>query len=156
MVHQLRVELEGFRPAERNVIATDWTGNGEARLASLDIRLAAGAPAKPLPPLPPAPTAADQRGLGAGRGILRVTSTPAGAAVWLLVGVTGDMNLAGIEAGREYDLRVLRDGYVPGYVRVTAEEWRAGGDPRLPLSAAPKRSSIEKIVELVREPRRGK
>jgi hypothetical protein len=76
--------------------------------------------------------------------------------VWLLVGVTGSMNLGGIEAGRDYELRVVKDGYVPGYVRITAEEWRSGGDPRLPLSAAPKKATIEKDVALVREPRRGK
>jgi hypothetical protein len=76
--------------------------------------------------------------------------------VWLLGGVTGNRNRGGIEAGRDYELRVSKDGYVPGYVRITAEEWRSGGDPRLPLSAAPKRATIDKVVDLVREPRRGK
>jgi serine/threonine protein kinase len=155
MVHQVRVELEGFRAVDRNVVAADWTGSGDARTAALTIALEAGA-GKPLPALPPAPPAAARAGLGEGRGVLRVTSTPAGAAVWLLVGVTGSMNLGGIEAGRDYELRVVKDGYVPGYVRITAEEWRSGGDPRLPLSAAPKKATIEKDVALVREPRRGK
>jgi serine/threonine protein kinase len=156
MVHQVRVELEGFRPVDRNVVASDWTGGGAARVAALEVALAAQGAGKPLPALPPAPSAAAQQGLTDGRGTIAVTSKPAGAAVWLLVGVTGNMNLGGIEAGRDYELRVSKDGYVPGYVRITAEEWRSGGDPRLPLSAAPKKATIEKVVDLVREPRRGK
>jgi serine/threonine protein kinase len=156
MVHQVRVELEGFRPVDRNVVAGDWTGGGDDRVAALDVSLAAQGTGKPLPALPPAPPAAAQQGLADGKGVIAVTSAPAGAAVWLLVGVTGNMNLGGIEAGRDYELRVSKDGYVPGYVRITAEEWRSGGDPRLPLSAAPKRATIDKVVDLVREPRRGK
>ena len=72
--------------------------------------------------------------------------------MWLLVGITNSMELQGIEAGQPYELRVQKDGFVPGYVRVTGEEWRQGGDPALPLSAAPKRDVIEKSVTLVPAP----
>ena len=88
---------------------------------------------------------------GAGR--LAVTTTPPGAAVWLLVGVTDTMALEGIEAGRDYDLKVTKDGFAPAFLRFAADDWRAGGDPALPLSAAPKKATLERTVELVPAPR---
>jgi hypothetical protein len=93
-----------------------------------------------------------QRGLSAGRGVIHVESTPQGAAVWLLVGKSGSMKLEGIEAGRDYELKVVKAGYTPGYVHIKAEEWRSGGDPRLPLSAAPKHALLERTVTLVELP----
>jgi len=62
------------------------------------------------------------------------------------------MKLGGIEAGRDYDLKVVKDGFTPGYVHVGAEEWRDGGDPALPLSAAPKHDTITRHVDLVAAP----
>ena len=163
MVHQLRAELDGHKPVDLIVGGDAWTdaaagdpdARAAARVAPLKISLVAGAPARPLPALPKAPPAAASKGLREGRGVIRVESSPPGAAVWLLVGITNSMNLGGIEAGRDYDLKVAKDGFVPGYVRITAEEWRNGGDPRLPLSAAPKKSTIQKRVELLPE-RRGR
>jgi hypothetical protein len=94
-----------------------------------------------------------QRGLSQGRGVIHVETTPGGAAVWLLVGKSGSMKLEGIEAGRDYELKVVKPGYTPGYVHIKAEEWRNGGDPRLPLSAAPKHPLLERTVTLVELPR---
>jgi len=74
--------------------------------------------------------------------------------VWLLVGKSNTMKLEGIEAGRDYELKVLKDGYTPGYVSIKAEDWRNGGDPRLPLSAAPKHGLLERTVTLVELPKR--
>ena len=83
------------------------------------------------------------------RGVIHVESTPPGAAVWLFIGVSNHVELSGIEAGRDYDLRVTKDGFVPGFTHITAEEWRNGGDPKLPLSSAPKKSVIERAVKLL-------
>ena len=154
-LHELRLELDGYQPVDLAVTAKDWKGEGEARRAEVTATLAPGTPDQPPPPMPawPAEVLADmQRGLSAGRGVIHVESTPAGAAVWLLVGKSGSMKLEGIEAGRDYELKVVKTGYTPGYVHVKAEEWRSGGDPRLPLSAAPKHAVIERTVTLVELP----
>jgi len=151
-VWELRVELEGYRTEDVRVGGAGWTGKPEALRASIDVTLTPGSNEPPLPAMPPEPPASDRAGLVDGSGSLRATSKPEGAAVWLLVGVTNTMELQGIEAGQPYELRVQKDGFVPGYVRITGEEWRQGGDPALPLSAAPKREVIERRVDLVPAP----
>ncbi|MBE7448891.1 MAG: protein kinase [Kofleriaceae bacterium] len=148
-VWELRVELDGHQTQDVRVGGRAWSGKPEELRARIDVTLAAGETTPPLPAMPAAPPADDQVGLVDGSGSLRAESRPAGAAVWLLVGVTNTMELTGIEAGQAYELKVTKDGFVPGYVRITAEEWRLGGDPNLPLSAAPKREVIERSVELV-------
>ncbi len=151
-VWELRVELEGHVTQDVRIGGAGWTGPDQDRKASIDIKLVAGENQPPLPAMPPAPPASDQAGLVDGSGTLHATSTPPGAAVWLLVGVTNTMSLSGIEAGQSYELKVTKDGFLPGYVRIAAEEWRQGGDPRLPLSAAPKRERLERSVELTPAP----
>jgi len=151
-VWEMRVELEGYLPQDVRVGGSGWSGPKEDRKASIDVKLDIGTPAKPLPAIPAAPPASDTAGLSEGSGTLHAVSNPPGAAVWLLVGQTNKMALAGIEAGRDYELKVVKDGFLPGFVRIAAEEWRYGGDPRLPLSAAPKRETIERPVELVPQP----
>ncbi|MEZ4365798.1 MAG: hypothetical protein R2939_05860 [Kofleriaceae bacterium] len=151
---QLRVELDGFVPQDRAILASDWTGTGDTREATVEVALAP-APATGAPTLPADPGKPSEAGAQAftpGRGVVHVSSTPPGAAVWLLVGITNSMELRGIEAGRDYDLRVLKDGYVPGYVRLTQEEWRDGGDDRLPIAAAPKKAVLERTLELIPAP----
>ncbi|HVV87229.1 MAG TPA: protein kinase [Kofleriaceae bacterium] len=161
---QLRVELEGYQPKDLVIgnrplsgqpSFSGWQGAGGAHHGELAVTLEPGAPAAPPPAIPPEPGPGDARG-AAGAGRLSVTSTPPGAAVWLLVGVTDTMELEHIEAGRDYDLKVTKDGFLPGYVRFGAEEWRAGGDPELPLAAAPKKAVLERTVELVPAPKAGK
>jgi serine/threonine protein kinase len=151
-VWEMRVELEGHQTQDVRVGGAGWTGKPEDLRASIDVTLKAGTNTPALPAMPPEPPASDRAGLVDGSGSLKATSRPEGAAVWLLVGVTNSMELQGIEAGQPYELRVQKDGFVPGYVRVTGEEWRQGGDPALPLSAAPKREVIEKSVTLVPAP----
>lgn len=151
-VWEMRVELEGHKTQDVRVGGAGWTGKAEDLRASIDVKLEPGTNTPSLPAMPPAPPASDRAGLVDGSGSLRATSKPEGAAVWLLVGVTNSMELTGIEAGQPYELRVQKDGFVPGYVRITGEEWRQGGDPGLPLSAAPKREVIERSVELVPAP----
>ncbi len=148
-VWEMRVELEGHKTQDVRVGGSGWKGKPEELRASVAVTLEAGDNQPPLPAMPLEPPATDRAGLVDGAGSLHAESKPAGAAVWLLVGVTNTMELSGIEAGQAYEVRVSKDDHVPGYVRITAEEWRQGGDPGLPLSAAPKREVIERSVELV-------
>ena len=152
---ELRVELEGYQSKDLRVSARDWEGPEAARQASLTVTLEPGALDQPLPAVPDEPPPGEAAGVP-GNGRLKVAATPPGAAVWLLVGVTNTMELSGIEAGRDYELKVTKDGFVPGFVRFGAEEWRAGGDPALPLAAAPKKAVLERTVELVAAPRKGR
>ena len=48
--------------------------------------------------------------------------------------------------------KLTRDGYLPGFVRIAAEDWRNGGDPTLPLRGAPLHGTLERSVELVPTP----
>jgi hypothetical protein len=153
-VWEMRVELEGYKTQDVRVGGPGWKGKPEDLRATIEVTLVPGTDQPALPALPPAPPASDQAGLVDGSGSLHAESTPAGAAVWLLVGVTNTVNLSGIEAGRDYELKVTRESHVPGYVRVTAEEWRKGGNPALPLSAAPKHDVVHKSVELVPAPKK--
>ncbi len=155
-VWELRVEREGHVAQDVRVGGAEWSGPKDARRAAIEVTLQAGTPTKPLPGLPAAPPASDLAGLAEGSGTLHAVTMPAGAAVWLLVGQTNSMSLTGIEAGRDYELKVAKDGFLPEFVRVSAEEWRAGGDPRLPLSAAPKKETIDRAVTLLPQPAGGR
>jgi hypothetical protein len=66
--------------------------------------------------------------------------------------MTNNVELNGIQAGVAYELRVLADGYLPGYISVTADEWRDGGDPNTPINAAKKKSVLEKSIDLQPDP----
>lgn len=154
-LHELRLELEGYLPLDLAVTAKDWKGDGDSKRAELTATLQAGTPAAPPPPMPvwaPEVLADMQRGLSQGRGVIEVVSTPEGAGLWLLVGKSGSMKLEGVESGRDYELKVVKPGYTPGYVHIKAEDWRKGGDPRLPLSSAPKHALLERSVTLVELP----
>ncbi len=152
-VLELRLELDGHAPFDTTVAAKDWAaGAGKVKQATVKATLQAGAPATPVPAMPDEPAAELRRGLSPGYGVVHVETSPPGAAVWLLVGQTNTMQYEGIEAGRDYEFKVVKDGFVPGYVQIKAEEWRSGGDPQLPLAAAPKHALLERAVELVEDP----
>ncbi|MCE9580379.1 MAG: protein kinase [Deltaproteobacteria bacterium] len=143
MVHELRVEQDGYKPRDLDVGGRDW----QAGIAKLTVTLERGEAT--LPAVPPEPDPALKAGLAEGRGVLHVESTPPGAAVWLLVGVTPSMDLEGIEAGRDYELRVVKDGFLPAYVQIPAEEWRLDPkDTRTSLASAKKKDAIERSVTL--------
>ncbi len=144
---QLRIERAGYVGQDVPVLASMWTGSGDAQRADVAVTLAAGSAALPADPGKPAEVAGQL--FGPGHGIVAVSSTPPGAEVWLLVGVTGSMQLTGIEAGKPYVLRVHKDGYAPIDVTLDAEAWRDGGSPDVPLASAPKRAVLERTVELV-------
>ncbi len=155
-MHELRVELDGHVPIDTQVLGTHWIGDPKARVATMKVDLRRLDPKKDLatlPAVPPKPPAADPSSFPPGRGVLKVDSTPQGAQVWMLVGITNPTaKMTGFEAGRAYEFKIVRDGYLPAYVQITAEEWRDGGDPKLPLSAAPKKTVMAKSVELAPDP----
>lgn len=153
-VWEMRAELDGHRTQDVRVGGPAWSGPDDNRRARVDVVMAVGANEPPLPSIPAAPPPGDHVGLVDGSGILHAESKPQGAAFWLLIGNNTTNTLKDIEAGRDYELRVVKEGYLPGYIRISAEEWRHGGDPRLPLSSAPKHDVLERSVELVPVPRK--
>jgi len=160
MLHQLRVELTGYQIVDTQVPGSNWTGDTpEARTAKIAVTLSPLQAAKdgkmpPPPPFqpPPVPDAIAQGPFPAGRGTIHVESTPPGAEVWLWVGTTNTMELSGVPAGKDYELKVLKDGFLPGHIRITGEEWRDGGDPKLPINSAPKHEFLERSVTLLPDP----
>jgi len=158
-MHEIRVEgVDGYDPIDTQVVAAHWNGDKAHRKAQIAITLKPSAKdpktGKPtqlkLPVMPPKPP--DATGFPPGRGTIEVTSTPASAEVWMYIGMTNNVELNGIQAGVAYELRVLADGYLPGYISVTADEWRDGGDPSVPINRAKKKSVLEKSVDLVADP----
>ena len=149
-MHELRFEgVEGYQPLDTQVLASHWTGEADERKANISVTLGRITKDKPLEPLAAMPaTPPPASGFTPGRGPIHIESVPAGAEVWLYVGMTNAMELTGIQAGAGYELRVLKDGFRPAYVSITPEEWRAGGDPNIPINAAKKKPQIEKTVTL--------
>jgi serine/threonine protein kinase len=157
-MHELRIEgVDGYDPVDTQVVASHWTGEKNKKRATLNVVLKPAAKDKAgkaepvkLPVMPPKPP--DATGFLPGRGPIHVESTPPGAEVWMFIGMTNNVELAGIRAGMPYELRVLADGYLPGYISVTGDEWRDGGDPNVPIDRAKKKASLEKNVDLVADP----
>ncbi|MDQ3368374.1 MAG: protein kinase [Myxococcota bacterium] len=159
MMHELRVDgIDGFQAVDTQVIASHWEGESTARKAKVVVALQptakdakTGKPlATRLPAMPAKPPAAT--GFTPGRGPLHIETTPPGAEVWLFVGMTDQVELAGIQAGLGYELRVIKDGFRPAYVAVAPDDWRDGGDPNLPINAARKKPVLEKAVTLEPDP----
>ena len=152
MMHELRFEdIDGYQPIDAQVVPAHWSGEGDARKATIAVTLQPvpkGKTAVKLPPTPPEPPPAS--GFVQGRGPIRVESTPSGAEVWMFVGTTDAVEVRAV-AAQPYELRVLKDGHRAGFVTIAAEEWR-DGDPKLPLAAAKKKPVIEKEVTLDPDP----
>ena len=155
--YELRLEAPGFQPKDVALGGRDYTTGADGKaIARAQVTLAPATGTTrdvPLPAIPPAPDPAIMQNMPAKRDGVHVESTPPGAEVWMLVGITPQMDLTGIEAGRDYTLRVDKDGYAEVPVHILAEEWRDGGDPRMPLSAAPKKAEIDRDVTLVPVPK---
>ena len=127
MVHELRLELDGYQPQDQRVVGKHWRGEGEALHAEIAARLQPGTLATPLPSYPSEPPPEALQGLPEGEGSIRVTSEPPGAQVWLLVGITPGVDVS-VTAGAEYELELLKDGYLPGIVVVRAGDWKDAED----------------------------
>jgi hypothetical protein len=145
MVHELRVEHEGYQPHDLRVTGYQWKEDGGSLRARVWAELVAGAPPSPVPAFPPAREGAAPTAGPRGRGVVHVESDPAGARVWLLVGFTPRATIAGLAAGRDYQLKVLKDGFRPGSAVVRADDWFLSG-PGGPLVA-----SLAREVTLTRE-----
>ena len=148
MVHELRLEADGYRPADVRVTGYQWKEDGGVLRATVTATLAPGAPRAPVPAFPPAGAGAAPPPGPRGRGVVHVDSDPPGAQVWLLIGFTPRATIAGLEAGRDYQVKVLKDGFRPGTAAVRSEEWYLSG-PGGPVS-----ESLAREVPLTREPDR--
>lgn len=139
MVHELRVEHEGYQAVDLRVTGYEWKGDEKTRHAQVSATLTAGH--STLPPFPPAPASPPPPG-PPGRGVLHVTSTPSGAEVWLLIGFGPRATITGLEAGRAYEVKVLKDGFLPGLAAVKADDWYLSG------RSGPVKDSIERDVHM--------
>ncbi|HEY4177499.1 MAG TPA: protein kinase [Kofleriaceae bacterium] len=158
-MHRIRIELDGYQPLDTEVLAANWTGEGENRKATVNITLKAVGKdkngkslAEPLPALPPNLAIDPTKDFKPGEGPINIQTSPPGAEVWLLIGYGNTGQPFPTIAGRSYELRALLDGYKPGFAAVTDEEWRDGGDKRTPIDEAPKKATIEKTINLVEDP----
>ncbi|MBP9087897.1 MAG: protein kinase [Kofleriaceae bacterium] len=138
-LHELRVELDGFESADTQVLPGNWTGTGDERKALIALSMRPGT--TKLPATPPEPVAA--KGYTAGRGPIHVETTPSGAQVWLYVGVSDNMELGGIQTGKEYEFLLTKDGFLPGHGKVLVEDWQ---------DDVGKKEVVEKTIELVPVP----
>ncbi|HEY5935494.1 MAG TPA: protein kinase [Kofleriaceae bacterium] len=150
--HELAILLDGYALAEAQVMAASWTGEGQARRAVVTVPLQKLVPDKKQPPVPAVlplqPTALHATTTAAGDGPIHVESTPADAEVYLFVGVTGSMRFSNLIAGRDYEAVVVKPGFKSRFVSIKADEWRDGGDPKIPIDVAKKKALITKAVEL--------
>ena len=121
VLHEVRLQHDGYTPLDLRVTATHWSGDAAAMQAVLTGTLVPGNNiAKAAPPQPPSSAA---QGLPNGRGVIRLHSTPPGAQAWLLVGFVPDVSLR-FEAGKEYEFKVLKDGFHPGFAVVRESDWK--------------------------------
>lgn len=150
--HELAILLEGHALAEAQVLAPNWTGEGQARRAVVNVTLQKLVPDKKqqvVPAvLPLQPTALHATTTAPGDGPIHVESTPKDAEVYLFVGVTGSMRFSNLIAGRDYEAVVVKPGFKSRFVSIKADEWRDGGDPKIPIDVAKKKALITKSVEL--------
>jgi serine/threonine protein kinase len=165
-LHEIRIELDGYTPIDTQIPGNLWSldqGADKLRVAKLDLPLKVakldrkGRPEVVLGQQPVAPPPAVQAGpFPPGKGVIDVTTTPAGAAVWLFLGTTNGVRFSNLIAGKSYEFRVLKDGFLPAYIRIDEEEWRNGGDPKLPMGMAPKHETLTRSATLAPDPKAGR
>ena len=161
VMHEVRIEgVEGYQAVDTQVQPGHWNGDKDKRAGKLVVTLkpigkdpkTGKVAAVKLPAMPAKPPDAIGE-FQPGRGPIHVESSPKGAEVWLYIGMTDQVRLEGIQAGRDYELRVLKDGFLPAYVSVTADEWRdPTGDKHASINAAKKKPLLEKSVALQADP----
>ncbi len=147
MVHELRIEHDGYVPLFLSVAAPHWSGDVTARKAvlSASLRVVDEGGTHALPAFPPVANPPLTPG-GPGQGVVVVESVPGGAEVWLWVGTTPKMILTQVEAGREYKFKVLKDGFSPASAVFEADSWYLSG------SEGPMRQTLSKRITLVPHP----
>ena len=144
MVHELRFEHEGYLPLDLRVTGYEWKGDDkQARRAEVNATLVAGEPKGPVPAVGPEPASPPPPG-PSGRGVLAVKSTPAGAQVWLLIGFTPRATITGLPAGRDVEVKVLKNGFLPGFAAIKGDAWYLSGP------GGPVQPSMQRDVALTR------
>lgn len=128
--HELRLEHPGYLERDIALPGTEWRGKGEGKRATLEVKLEQGD--KTLPAFPPLPPDSADDGLSPGKGVIHIESTPSGAMVWLLIGYTNPEASISVQAGVEYELKVLKDEHVPNFIVVKESDWPPkGGSDRV-------------------------
>jgi serine/threonine protein kinase len=125
MVHELRVEHEGYQALDLRVTGYQWTDQAGPLRADVVAELEPGGSQRPPPAYPPAST--EPPGGPSGRGVIHVKSNPPGAQVWLLIGFTPRVTISGLQAARTYEVKVIKDGFRPGFAAVREEDWYLSG-----------------------------
>ncbi len=153
VAHQVRIELDRHRTQELVIDGAKWQGSGPDKRGEITVKLELAGKEPPLGAAPAEP--GPGQGLGPGAVRLKFSSEPRGAAVWLYLGVTGEIAYSGV-AGREYDLRALKDGFLPGYAHVSTDDWRAldrqGKPLEGPIDSVAKKGSLDLTVTLTPDP----
>jgi hypothetical protein len=134
-VHAIRYELEDHHSVDATIARPAWRGEGDGLRAEHEARLVPGR--REAPAFPPEEAVRPPPG-PKGKGPLSLSSDPPGARVWLLIGFTPRVVLGGLEAGRSYQVKVLKVGFHPAFASVTAEDWMmAGGEVRAEVTLRP-------------------
>ena len=145
--HDLVLLHDGNDATEAQVNSTAWSGTGAALNAKITVALKPQKGKKPAElPLQPTTPVLGTTGI-AGDGYIHIDSTPSDAEVWLFLG-GGHAKIENVWAGRDYELAVVRPGYKTQHVTFKAEDWRDGGDPKIPIDVAKKKPLLEKTVDL--------
>lgn len=161
-MHEIRVEgPEGFQPIDTQVVGAHWSGERDKRLARITVDLKKAARPVKLPAMPPKPP--DATGFVPGRGPIHVEAMcvdgdkkeACRADVWLYIGMTDSVELAGIPAGRTYELKILKDAFLEKSLLIGTDEWRdpKKGKPTDPIDSAAKLSVMERTVDLAPDPK---
>ncbi len=143
--HDLVLLREGSEVTEAQVNGPSWQGAKELLKAKLDVKLKPSKKSVVMPLQPKTPQLASTGVIGSG--FVEITSEPADAEVWLFIG-GGNARFNELVSGRDYEVRVVpKDaGYKTQTVVIKADDWRDGGDPRMPIDAAPKKAVVSKTV----------
>jgi hypothetical protein len=142
VVHDLRIDHDGYQSIFMAVSAQHWGGDRQSRAAQLSATLVAGE-SRELPAFPPDPEVPLAAG-GAGQGPLKVETEPSGSQVWLLVGFTPEVQVGGIPAGNDYEFMLLKDGFQPAFASFKASDWYLSG------LDGPVKPSLSQSVSLVK------
>jgi hypothetical protein len=145
--HDVVLLHDGNEPTEAQVNSTAWSGTGTTLAAKISVTLKPQKGKKPAElPLQPTTPVLGTTGI-AGDGYVHVESTPGDAEVWLFLG-GGHGEIGNVWAGRDYELAVVRPGYKTQHVTIAAEDWRDGGDPKIPIDSANKKAKLSRTIEL--------
>lgn len=147
--HDVVLLRDGSKVTQAQVNGTHWKGAAKSLKATLAVKLDSSKAPAVLPLQPSTPVLGSTGVVGSGP--VQIESTPSDAEVWLFLGAN-NARFNELWAGRDYEFRVVRPGYKTQTVIFKADDWRDGGDPRMPIDAAKKKAVLSKTVELEPDP----